>query len=70
MVGMVVVSLAMLARAERDEIRAANLANPQALTTNHELIATIGDCKVYQLISQKHVKVTICDTSHSTMAAY
>lgn len=70
MVVMMVISLAMLERATRKELREARLANPQLAADQHELIATIGDCKVYQLIRQKNVKVTICETSHATMAAY
>jgi len=65
-----VVSLAMLAKAEQKEFRKAALANPQIMADNYELIATIGDCKVYQLISQKYVKITICETSNASMAAY
>lgn len=64
-----VVSLAILAKAEQKEFRKAALANPQIMADNYELIATIGDCKVYQLITQKHVKITICETSHATMAS-
>lgn len=67
---MIFVNLVMLAIEERKASRAAALANPQIMANNYELIATIDDCKVYQLITQKHVKVTICETSHATMAAY
>ncbi|MCO6704734.1 hypothetical protein [Streptomyces sp. CHB9.2] len=66
---MILINLIMLAVDERNESRKAALANPQIMSGNHELIATIGDCKIYQLISQKHVKVAICETSHASVAS-
>lgn len=66
---MLLINLIVLAVQERKENRAAALANPQMMSGNHELIATIGDCKIYQLISQKHVKVAICETSHASVAS-
>lgn len=65
-----VINLIVMERGTRVERRVAVLANPELVSNNHELIATIGDCKVYQLLRQKVTRITICETSHVSMGTY
>ncbi|MNG04430.1 hypothetical protein D3C85_552960 [compost metagenome] len=61
-----VIGGAISEKMERNSARQKALDDP---TINHELVSTIGDCKVYRLKTDSYLYVSVCETSNVSLSS-